>query len=301
MQSLSSPFPFRRKGDPLTAPVPTAVLELLEFHKVTEWLAELTSAPTSEALALALVPASDKNEARARLAALAEGRRLAETKGPWPGPPPYALAARIEHEFAQGGLLGGRTLFQVAELLSQSQRAARYWDDARADAKHAAGLAQGLAADPELEKRLRVSVDAEGAVLDGASPELQAVRKQQGVVRGRLREKLDRYKALAAEDGTFVTQRSDRFVVAVRADRFERSKGLVHDASASGQTLFVEPFEVCALNNDLAELAARERNEVVRVLRALSDLVRAARQVHDLIFPFAVRRGTELADLQGGT
>jgi len=282
VSSLSSPFLFRRtpgskRETTLAAPVPTAVLELLEFHKVSDWLAELTSAPTSEALARALVPAASAKETRTRLAALAEGKRLAETRGPWPGPPPVALAALLEHEFGQGGLLGARTLFQVAELLAQSARAAHYWDDVRAGAAHAAELAAGLSADPELEKRLRVSVDAEGAVLDGASPELQAVRKQQGVVRGRLREKLDRYKALAAEDGTFVTQRSDRFVVAVRADRFERSKGLVHDASASGQTLFVEPFEVCALNNDLAELAARERNEVVRVLRALSDLVRAAR------------------------
>jgi DNA mismatch repair protein MutS2 len=51
----------------------------------------------------------------------------------------------------------------------------------------------------------------------------------------------------------------------------------VHDVSASGQTLFVEPFEVCTLNNDLAEIAARERTEIMRVLRALTDLVRAAR------------------------
>jgi DNA mismatch repair protein MutS2 len=102
------------------------------------------------------------------------------------------------------------------------------------------------------------------------------VRKRIVVERGRLRERLDKYRSLAADEGTFVTQRNERFVVAVRADRFERSKGLVHDVSASGQTLFVEPFEVCASNNELAELAARERLEVNRVLRALTDLVRAA-------------------------
>ncbi len=285
MCALSSPLPFRpaqaRRWEKtlkrMPAPVPSAVLELLEFHKVTDWLAGLTGAPTSEALARALEPAPDVAEAGRRLAALSEGKRLAEARGPWPGPPPVALAEALEREFAQGGLTSPRTLFQVTELLAATTRAARYWDDARSAAPEAARLATGLTPDAELEKRLRVSVDAEGHVLDGASPELAAVRKQQGVVRGRLREKLDRYKAVAAEEGTFVTQRNDRFVVAVRADRFERAKGLVHDASASGQTLFVEPFEVCALNNDLAELAARERNEIQRVLRALTDLVRAAR------------------------
>jgi len=255
---------------------PSTALDLLEFNKVIEWLAGLTSAPTSAALARALTPASSVMLARARLAALSEGKRLAETRGPWPGPPPCALADELEHDFSQGGLVSPRTLFQVAELLAATARAARYWADVASEAPEAARLSAGLTPDPDLEKRLRASVDAEGQVLDGASPELAGVRKQQGVVRGRLREKLDRYKTLAAEDGTFVTQRNDRFVVAVRADRFERSKGLVHDASASGQTLFVEPFEVCALNNDLAELAARERAEIQRVLRALTDLARAA-------------------------
>ncbi|MEP7029259.1 MAG: Smr/MutS family protein, partial [Candidatus Eisenbacteria bacterium] len=259
-----------------TAPSSSA-LDLLEYHKVVAWLAELAGAPTSAALARALEPAATVGEARSRLAALSEGKRLAETRGPWPGPPAIALAAALEVEVAQGGLVSPRTLYQVAELLAATARAARYWAEAKEEAREAARLAAGLTADPELEKRLRVSVDAEGFVLDSASPEVAAVRRQQGVVRGRLREKLDRYKTLAAEEGSFVTQRNDRFVVAVRADRFERSKGLVHDASASGQTLFVEPFEVCALNNDLAELAARERGEIARVLRALTDLVRAAR------------------------
>ena len=254
-----------------------SALELLEFNRVAEWLAELTSAPTSRGRAEALVPAPDVTQARTRLAELTQGKRLAETRGPWPGPPPVALGLALEQEISQGGLVSARTLFQVAELLAATGRAARYWDEARAEAADAARLAQGLAPDPELEKRLRVSVDAEGQVLDSASPELAALRRQQGVVRGRLREKLERYKSLAVEEGSFVTQRNDRFVVAVRADRFERSKGLVHDVSASGQTLFVEPFEVCALNNDLAEVAARERNEIQRVLRALTDLVRAAR------------------------
>jgi DNA mismatch repair protein MutS2 len=252
-----------------------AVLELLEYPKIVGWLAELTAAPTSAARARALVPSTDPARVQSGLAELAEGKRLAETRGPWPGPPPFALTAAIGGELERGGALSARALFQVAELLGAGARAQAWWAEAREEAKAAARLAAGLIADPELEKRLRLSVDAEGQVLDGASGELAALRKQQNVERGRLRDKLDKYRSLAAEEGSFVTQRNDRFVVAVRADRFERAKGLVHDVSASGATLFVEPFEVCALNNALAELAARERNEILRILRTLSDLVRA--------------------------
>jgi DNA mismatch repair protein MutS2 len=251
------------------------VLSLVEFTKITEWLAELTSAPTAARLARALAPRSDAAAVRRALQEIAEGKALAETRGPWPGPPPYTVTEALDRDVAEGGIATARGLWQAAELLTAVSRAAAWWREAKADAPHAAALAEPLAPDPALEKRLRASVDAEGLVLDGASPELAAVRKQQDVARGRLRDKLDRYKSLAAEEGSFVTQRNDRFVVAVRADRFERSKGLVHDVSTSGATLFVEPFEVCTLNNELAELAARERAEVVRVLRALTERVRA--------------------------
>ncbi|MEO6462303.1 MAG: Smr/MutS family protein [Candidatus Eisenbacteria bacterium] len=251
------------------------VLELLEYPKIVGWLAELTGAPTSAALARALAPSTDPARVQVGLVELVEGKRLAETRGPWPGPPPFALVAAVDGELRQGGVLPARALYQVAELLAAGARAAHYWSEARAEARTAARLADGLLSDPELEKRLRLSIDTDGLVLDGASAELASLRKQQNVERGRLREKLDKYRNLAAEEGSFVTQRSERFVVAVRADRFERSKGLVHDVSASGATLFVEPFEVCALNNALAELAARERSEIGRILRALTDLVRA--------------------------
>ncbi|MGH7725906.1 MAG: hypothetical protein ACREOU_10820, partial [Candidatus Eiseniibacteriota bacterium] len=230
--------PVRKNVAP--AGIAPGVLDLLEFTKVVAWLAELASAPTSEARALALTPTGDPATANRRLAELAEARRLAETLGPWPGPPPFSLVETLAAESKRGGSFPARALYQVAELLAATARAFRYWEEARSEAPHAAALARGLSTDPELEKRLRASVDAEGLVLDGASPELATVRKQAHVVQGRLREKLDRYRSLAAEEGTFVTQRNDRFVVAVRADRFERSKGLVHDVSTSGATLFVE-------------------------------------------------------------
>jgi DNA mismatch repair protein MutS2 len=261
-------------AEPAAAGIAPAVLELLEYPKIVGWLAELTGAPTSAARARELVPSTDATRVHESLAELVEGKRLAETRGPWPGPPPFALGALLDGDLRRGGVAPARALYQVAELLAATARAATYWDEARADAPTAARLADGLVADPELEKRLRLAVDADGQVLDRASAELATLRKQQNVERGRLREKLDKYRSLAAEEGSFVTQRNERFVVAVRADRFERSRGLVHDVSASGATLFVEPLEVCALNNALAELAARERAEIARILRALSDLVR---------------------------
>ena len=119
-------------SDHVPSGIAPAVLELLEYPKIVGWLAELTSAPTSAGLARALTPAVELAEVRRRLVELVEGKRLAETRGPWPGPPPFAVAAALDEDLVRGGLLGARALYQVAELLAATARAAAYWAAARA-------------------------------------------------------------------------------------------------------------------------------------------------------------------------
>src|SRR6185437_10194735 len=112
-------------------------------------------------------------------------------------------------------------------------------------------------------------------VRDGATPVLRRLRNELRRGRERTREELERLarSSEAALQERFVTERGGRPVLAVRAGTRSSVPGIVHDASSSGQTLFVEPFAIVELNNRLAEAASAEREEVERILRELSELV----------------------------
>ncbi len=113
-------------------------------------------------------------------------------------------------------------------------------------------------------------------MLDGASGELARIRKAVRVAHSRLHERLQgfvsgRYASALQEN--IITMRDGRYVVPVRADARGMIKGLVHDTSASGQTVYIEPFEVVDLNNKWREEQSLEKREVERVLDELSGKV----------------------------
>ncbi|HEX5164399.1 MAG TPA: endonuclease MutS2, partial [Thermomicrobiales bacterium] len=127
---------------------------------------------------------------------------------------------------------------------------------------------------PDLEADLQRSISERGEVLDSASEALRKIRQELRSAHARLIERVNRYiqgsQYSAAIQDPIVTQRDGRYVIPVRADRRGQIPGVVHDTSASGQTLFLEPMEVVALNNRWRELQAAERHEIDRILTALS-------------------------------
>lgn len=267
------------KTSPSALAAPAGAPDLLEFAPVREWLAGYTNCDRARGLALALLPARDLAEVRRRLRELAEAKRLVELRGAWAAPPaddprPWLEAAR------RGQRLEGGVLAKVALLLEAVERAARYWAEAAGEAPTAAAAAAWLRPARTLREALQRAVDAAGEVQDAASPELARLRGRWRLARERIRERLERMVAKGTEgdaggEGSFVTQRDGRYVVSLRADRFDRSRGVVHDVSRSGAVVFVEPFAVLPLNNELRELAAAESEEIARVLEGLSREVEA--------------------------
>jgi DNA mismatch repair protein MutS2 len=124
-------------------------------------------------------------------------------------------------------------------------------------------------------------IAADGSIDDGASPELRRVRLAIAKTGLRLRRQLEAFlndpAAATIVRDDFVTQRNGRFVIPVRADSPRPVEGIVHAASSSGQTLFVEPIESVALNNDLVRLAEAEAAEAERVMRGWTERFRARR------------------------
>jgi len=254
-------------------------LAVLEYPLIVERLVDATVTPQGSALARELVPSPDAVEVAARRARTAEAVALLAGVAPslHGVSDVCAEAARAE----RGGALVPAELRAIAETIAGGL-AAR---GALAEQQETAPLLAGLLApvDPSLaglavDVDRRVEEDGSG-VRDTASPLLRRLRNELRAGRQRVTDELARL-ARSPElrehlQETFVTDRGGRPVLAVKAGARSQVKGIVHDASSSGQTLFVEPLAVVELGNRLAEVTGAEREEVERILAELSALVGA--------------------------
>ena len=138
-------------------------------------------------------------------------------------------------------------------------------------------LNDNLIDNPELTKRLARSLDDTGRVLDTASEDLKYIRNQITRLNDQIRHTMEQYtrgKNTKYLTENLVTLRDDRFVIPVKTEYKTKFGGVVHDQSASGQTLYIEPQAVVGMNNQLHEAQVSEKAEEIRILNKLSDLVR---------------------------
>src|SRR5262249_25766889 len=134
-----------------------------------------------------------------------------------------------------------------------------------------------------LEGHIAESIGEDGEVLDSASPELRRLRAEIRSAQQRLQERLGTlvHEFRAALQEPIITLRSDRYVLPVRAEAKGQVRGIVHDQSSSGATVFIEPLVVVEMNNHLRQLHLAEQQEIERVLTTLSsEVARDAPYVH---------------------
>ncbi len=173
-----------------------------------------------------------------------------------------------------GGVLSASDLLEVRSTLEALGASIEYLAVRGDRAPGLAALAEGTECHPELERRIGDSIDLSGDVKDSASPALAQARRDVHGLSAQLQQRLERYLrdpdlAKALSD-SYYTQRNDRYVLPVRADSKGRVRGIVHDASRSGTTLFIEPEAVVDLNNRLKQAELTCEREIERVLRDLS-------------------------------
>lgn len=178
---------------------------------------------------------------------------------------------------APGAALDGPALVEVLGWLEAARDMNRAWREEKVRARYP-GLAERVDTVPDLEalrRRLSESLEPDGRVRDDASPALTRARTNLAEGERRLERQLERW-AHGFGETSYVTRHGDRFVVLVPAAGFPRRRGIVHDVSGSGQSLFVEPLEACESNNRLIELRAAALDEEQRILRELAAATRAA-------------------------
>jgi len=246
---------------------------LLEFPLVRERLAAATSFPPSQWLAEALQPSSDPLIVARQLDETDQARALlSERPGVGVGGA-HDIAPWVERA-ARGGRLEPEQFLGIAETLDAATRLATSLADERRPLLR--DLGRELHPLPAVRSTLARSFDPVGELLDTASPRLGGLRAAVRVAYDRLRRRLD--ALVGAELGgalqdPIVTLRNGRYVVPVKAEARSRVKGIVHDASGSGQTLFIEPLVAVELGNAWREAQAAEQEEVARILDELSALI----------------------------
>ena len=249
--------------------------ELLEFPLIRARLAAYAAFEPSRRLARALEPSADAIIVRRRLDETDEARWLL-SENPGIGVGGARDIAPVLARATRGGRLDPGELWAIVETLIAAGRLVDGLRELDRPLLHV--LYRSIDPLPALRARLEASVDTSGEVLDTASPALGSLRRSVRIAHERLRSRLDalvRGEAASALQEPIITLRNGRYVVPVRADARGRVKGIVHDQSGSGQTLFVEPLIAVELSNAWreAELAARAEEE--RVLDELSAHVAA--------------------------
>lgn len=270
----------------------------LEFDKILSLLSECCHTGGAKRAALSLRPTSDIEKVRRLQRRTTDARRLTDEKGL---PPFGSVGDNIEEicERAQkGSVLGGRELLEVASLLRSCRLLKDY---IYANKKFDTVLDEvfdRLLPNRFLEDAIFRAIISEDMIADDASPALADIRRKIRSANSRVKETLQKYVSGSYSkylQENIVTQRNGRYVVPVRSECKNDIKGLIHDTSASGATIFVEPMAVVEANNELRMLESKEEHEIERILAKFSDDVATVSPSLNLNY----RNVTELAFVFG--
>ncbi len=247
----------------------------LEYEKILEALCSFAPTKGARERALSLSPSDDFDAVLLRQRRTADAKALIGEKGFPPFTSDEGVLEAVERA-EKGATLTPRELLSVASVL----RAARLFEDYisvnRGFETSLDELFSRLISVRPLEDRITKVIISEDLIADEASPQLAEIRRKMRAANNRIKDTLQTY--IGGERSRFlqeniVTMRNGRYVVPVKSEYRGEIKGLLHDTSSSGATVFIEPMAVVEANNELRELSSREQHEIERILSELSTAV----------------------------
>ncbi len=271
-------------------------LSTLEFPQVLDRLATYSSFSAGENLARALTPATDLREIRERLETTSEARALLEVK-----PDTTLGGARDIRQQVQatqrGATLPPPELLDVRDTLVSARTLHRLLTRLEERFPHLADIAGRIQLCPQIINEINRCLDDRANVRDDASPALARIRREERIAHGRIQDKLQRIisspRTAVYLQEALITQREGRYVIPLKSDFRGRIRGVVHDVSASGATIFIEPLAVVDMNNTWRELQIEEEQEIHRILAHLSDLI--AESAFDILHTLEALAEVDLA------
>ena len=247
-------------------------LSTLEFDKITVLLSECAATEGAKARARALTPIADYDDIVARHNKTEDAKRLINAKGYPSFVAGEGVVSAAERAY-KGAILSPRELLDIASLLHSSRMLLDYINTDKLFETSLDEVFLRIIPQRELEENIKRSIISEDMIADEASPELAEIRRKIKATNNRIKDTLQSYIGgvrLKYLQENLVTMRNGRYVVPVKAEYRNEMKGLVHDTSSSGATLFVEPMAVVDANNELKSLESAEAHEIERILASLS-------------------------------
>ena len=247
-------------------------LSTLEYDKIINMLVECASTDGAKARAASLSPTDDFETVTTRQRRTDDAKRLINAKGY----PSFSAKERVvaaADRAYKGAILSPQELLEIASLLRSARAVIDYSSTDRTFETSLDELFARIIANRDLENRITRSILSEDMIADEASPALADIRRKIRLANNKIKDTLQSYVGgarLKYLQENLVTMRNGRYVVPVKAEYRNEIKGLVHDTSSSGATLFVEPISVVEANNELKTLANEEEREIERILASLS-------------------------------
>ena len=249
-------------------------LDILELPEILKMLAAEAVCLPAKDEALKLCPFTDAETVLLNLSETSSAKDMMVLRQcpPFSGVKDVRASIKRAHK---GGMLNTRELLDVAGLLRASAASVAYRrNDKTTETTEIDYLFDSLSPNKQLENKISAAIISEEEISDNASRELSEIRRHIRIQSEKIRQTLNKIitspayaKALQEP---IITIRNDRYVVPVKAEHKSSMPGLVHDVSSSGATQFIEPMTVVNINNELRELAAREKQEIERILMELS-------------------------------
>ncbi|WP_342573594.1 endonuclease MutS2 [Solibacillus sp. FSL K6-1781] len=252
-------------------------LKTLEFHKVREQVAAFCTNSIGKQAIEELVPETDYDTVVELLEEMDEGLAILRVKGNVPlggifDVRPHARRSQI------GGMLSPMELMEIASTIRASRILRNFIEDIESENSieipHFIERKEQMPVLTALQHEINDCIDDNGTVLDSASSALRSIRQSLRSEESKVRQKLESLtrgsNATKMLSDAIITIRNDRFVIPVKQEYRSHYGGIVHDQSASGQTLFIEPDAVIQANNEVQRLKVKEKAEIERILSELT-------------------------------
>ncbi len=253
----------------------------LAYDKIKEMLTGCASSNLGKRLARELLPSSDFEEVASRLAETDEAVLIMETAAP-----PLGGIRDISsslHKVELGAVLDLGELVEVRSTMYAMRNVKYFFRDLALDVPLLKELARGTEILGELERQLENIIDEHGNIREDASVELRRINRELRSTQSRIKDKIAGLLHSAEYQKYFqdaiVTVRDERYVIPVKLEYRSHFPGIVHDQSASGSTLFIEPMAVVDMNNDVKQLVLAREQEMNRLLKVLTQQISRHREI----------------------
>ncbi|MED4010875.1 endonuclease MutS2 [Priestia aryabhattai] len=253
------------------------IFHVLEFNKVKEQLQKKVASSLGREKVANLIPSTQYEEVVKWQEATDEATTVLRLRGNVPLGGIFDVRPSVKRAEI-GGTLSSNELLDVASTIYAARQVKQFIEQVVEDEDLQLPIIiehiEKLMPLPEVEQTIKVSIDENGTVLDGASDQLRGIRQKLRSTESRIREKLESLiRSSSAQkmlSDAIVTIRNERFVIPVKQEYRSAYGGIVHDQSSSGATLFIEPQAIVTLNNELQEAKVKEKQEIERILIALT-------------------------------